>query len=278
VRDRWLKFIALVMSVVIVIGIFIAVLCMPAVNHSRRVHLPAGKGFATPRMIEQKYGIHVALDQGYPVKTYHGLIAASNADLRELEIYSSMIAPEFLRYPPGLVLASRLKRIVLCRGLSFAGENRGAIPDFEHDTLYYDVECGSYSSVYQRHTIHHEFFHIIDYQDDGEVYSDERWARLNPKTFRYGEGGAKMQNDPRSGLLREIPGFLTGYATSGVEEDKAEMFAYMITDYAVVEKRALTDSVIRNKMVAMKSLLASFCSEMDQAFWDEVSRRPTKPP
>ena len=55
------------------------------------------------------------------------------------------------------------------------------------------------------------------------------------------------------------------------------MFAYMITDYAVVEKRAEVDTVIRQKMSAMRRLLKSFCPEMDQTFWDQVSRRPTMP-
>ena len=62
-----------------------------------------------------------------------------------------------------------------------------------------------YSRTYQRHAFHHEFFHIIDYRDDGQVYSDSRWARLNPQTFRYGDGGAKMQADPLSGLLESDP-------------------------------------------------------------------------
>ena len=227
------------------------------------------------RLIEEKYAIQVIKDQEYPVKTYHGLILATNAEASQLDRYFSTFGQEFLIYPPSLFRQSRLKRIVLCRGLSFAGQDRAAVPDYEHDALYYDVVSGDYSRVYQRHAIHHEFFHVIDYKDDGQVYSDARWAHLNPETFRYGDGGAKMQGDPSSGLLREIPGFLTAYATSGVEEDKAEMFAYMITDYAVVEKRAVMDTVIRQKMSAMRRLLESFCPEMDQTFWDQVSRRPT---
>jgi len=229
-------------------------------------------GRSVAQTIWEKYAIQVIEDQEYPVKTFHGLIGASNADARELKFYYLNIASEFLLYPPGVVKQSRLKRIVLCRGLSFAGQHRAAVPDFEHDTLYYDVVRGAYSRSYQRHAIHHEFFHIIDYEDDGQVYSDETWAGLNPPTFRYGDGGAKMQGDPLSGLPTEIPGFLTTYATSGVEEDKAEMFAYMITDYNVVAKRAADDVVIQKKMVAMKRLLEEFCSEIDQKFWDEVSR------
>jgi len=79
--------------------------------------------------------------------------------------------------------------------------------------------------------------------------------------------------DPFSGVLREIPGFLTTYATSGVEEDKAEIFGHMMTNYTVVAKRAATDAVIREKISAMKRLLERFCPAVDQKFWDDVSRR-----
>ncbi len=281
----------LVLAALVLVGVLLAVPFKRVPNRSSRARpvaefpdspprgwlatYPASPVAGSPfvlRAIEEKYAIQVLNDHEYPVKTYHGLIQATNAAAPVLDHYSSAIAPEFLLYPPALIRQSRLKRIVLCRGLSFAGQARGAIPDFEHDTLYYDVVCGDYSRTYQRHAVHHEFFHIIDYRDDGQVYSDDQWTHLNADTFRYGNGGAKMLGDPSSGLLKAIPGFLTTYATSGVEEDKAELFAYMITDYSLVEKRAVTDPVIRKKMAAMKKLLASFCPAIDHKFWLEVSR------
>ncbi len=62
--------------------------------------------------------------------------------------------------------------VVRARELTFAGQRRNAIPDFEHDTLYLDVSRGAYSKSYFRKVIHHEFFHIIDYRDDGSLYND----------------------------------------------------------------------------------------------------------
>ena len=226
------------------------------------------------RLIAEKYGLQVvSRNQEYPVKTWHGLIQAANATNSELDLYAPILANEFPIYPPSFIRRSRLKRIVLCRGLSFAGQNRAAIPDFEHDTLYLDVVSGDYDRKYQSHVIHHEFFHIIDYQDDGQVYSDERWATLNAGTFRYGTGGANMQSDRLSGLPSDLPGFLTPYATSGVEEDKAEIFAHMVMEYAVVWKRAANDRIVGEKISAMKGLLRTFCPEIDETFWDDIKRR-----
>ena len=222
------------------------------------------------RTIEQKYGVRLVLgDHKYPIATSHGLIQATDVNRVDLDRYRKILDEEFLVYPEEFVRRSRLKRIVLCRGLSFNGQNRSAVPDLEHDTLYLDVVAGEHKPEYQRRAIHHDFFHIVDFQDDGQLYTDEQWAKLNSPTFRYGSGGVRMQDDARSGLPWDQPGFLNKYSTSGVEEDKAEIFTYMITCYSIVEERAMTDKLIRKKMAAMKALLAKFSPDMNDDFWSE---------
>lgn len=84
-----------------------------------------------------------------------------------------------------------------------------------------------------------------------------------------------MQDDEWSGVIWNRPAFLTKYSTSGVEEDKAEIFAYMVTDYGFVEKRAAADDVIRKKMSAMKVLVAAICLEMDGSFWKGAAATTT---
>ncbi len=238
------------------------------------VSVPVGEGPRVCRKIQQEYGVDVAFkDHKYPVSTYHGPIRATNAEAARVDRYGMILADEFSLYPPDFVRRSMLKRIVLCRGLSFNGQYRAAVPDFEHDTLYLDVMAGVHSRDYQRRAIHHDFFHMIDWRDDGELYSDQQWARLNPDTFRYGRGGAKMQDDPGSGEPWDEAGFVTRYATSAVEEDKAELFAHMMTAYARVVQRAASDSTLRRKVAFMKALLRKFSPDMNEAFWEELDRR-----
>jgi hypothetical protein len=223
------------------------------------------------RLIGEQYGIEVVWrGQTRPTRTYHGLIRATDARPSELDEYSPLLASEFLLYPPPLIRRSGRERIILCRDLSFNGQKRSAVPDFEHDALYLDVVQGGYSGPYRRRVIHHEFFHLIDFRDDGHLYSDEQWMRLNRETFRYGDGGVRMQDDPTTGLRASIPGFLTAYSMSGVEEDKAEVFAHMMTEYTAVEERAIKDSVIREKMSRMKTLMERFCPDIDATFWRRV--------
>lgn len=215
----------------------------------------------------------VAADPVFPVATAHGIIDGKGATGDEVRAYTGLFVPEFSLYPTELFRQTRLRRVVLCRDLSFGGQRRNAIPDFEHDTLYLDVARGTHNQAYMRKVIHHEFFHIIDLRDDGSLYRDERWASLNPGAFRYGSGGKNAQNLPQTSVLTDkFPGFLNHYSTTGVEEDKAEVFANLVVDPEEIESRAKKDTVLRSKVRRMRELLADFCLGMNGGFWDKVRK------
>jgi len=223
--------------------------------------------------VARQYQIEmITTDVGYPVKTYHGPIAGRAAEEKALQVYIPLFVPEFTLYPPELVKRSGLKRVVLCGDLAFDGQRRNAIPDYEHDTLYLDVARGAYDKNYLRKVIHHEFFHVIDYRDDGLVYEDKDWKKLNPPRFQYGEGGRFAQDKPTTSLLNEDePGFLNHYSTTGVEEDKAELFANLIVEPSYIETRIKKDKVLETKVNRMKKLLADFTPEMNDPFWSKVN-------
>jgi hypothetical protein len=213
-------------------------------------------------------------DAIFPSKTYNGRIDGKAATPKQIDRYSGLFASELLIYPKNFVERAKLKRVVLCRDLSYAGQSRAAIPDFADDTLYLDVLLGNYDQRYQRAVIHHEFFHMIDFRM-GRLYKDEQWAALNDPVFKYGAGGASVYaNGPRNpyGTWRgehpvSMPGFFNLYATTGVEEDKAELFANLIVDAETVDVRARTDRVLQAKVVAMKAQLIRFCPDMNDPFW-----------
>jgi hypothetical protein len=226
------------------------------------------------------YGIEIVADDlGFPVRTTWGIIDGSTADDGELLRYTKFFVPEFELYPVDIIRRTRIKRVSLCCDLSFAGQRRAAVPDYEHNTLYLDVGWGTYDTSYRRKVIHHEFFHFIDYCDDGSVYQDDSWNRLNPAHFQYGLGGhAAQAMAMTSDLTTRYRGFLNHYSTTGVEEDKAEVFANLIVETGYSEARAKDDAVLQAKIERMKELLASFCPEMDGRFWERVGMidRPDK--
>ncbi len=215
----------------------------------------------------------------FPVKIAAGSITGADATAKQVESYARVFVEEFGLYPPALVKNTRLKRVVLCRDLAFSGQLRAAVPDFENDTLFLDVLRGAAVRRYVRGVIHHEFFHIVDVRDDGVLYGDDSWKALNPKGFRYGSGGAAAQGNSAASLLTDLlPGFLTPYAATGVEEDKAELFSWMLNDPAIVAGRAEKDMVVAAKVLRLKELLAQFCPEMDAKFWRSIEARDAKRP
>jgi hypothetical protein len=220
--------------------------------------------------LERRYGIRVVVaPQAFSVRW--GPLSLIRGDVpREASVasYAPLLAEEFGVYPPAFVGKTRLWAIYLCKDLRYADQRRTAIPDHLRNILYLDVERGRHDERYVRRVIHHEFFHMVDVADDGQFYRDDGWARLNPDGFRYGSGGASMQEDPTASLPDEsVPGFLNRYSTSALHEDKAEVFAHLLCERAALERRAAKDPVLRRKAAYLEALLGKFCPEASPRAW-----------
>lgn len=244
------------------------------------VRLPADERTApitsptiTPRTLQRRLNVQIVMaDRDIRVKLSTGPITAAAITRDQAAPYLSMLVREFAIYPPAFVRRTKLRRIVVCQQLAYDGQRRAAVPDFEHDTLYLDWQNGAKDRHYQRAVMHHEFFHIVDFQDDGRVYEDKAWQKLNAADFKYGPGGAAVQDDARQSSFRTpTNGFLTHYSTAGVEEDKAELFAHLIVSPLQVAAAVKTDARLDSKVLHLKASLRSFCGDMDTAFWNQVN-------
>jgi len=227
---------------------------------------------------EQRYGIQIAVSQtAFRRSTLYGTLSGSEAPGSVAAQYTIMLCDELSVYPPSLVRAAKVKRILLCSNLTFDGEKRTAFPGYDDQTLYVDIERGC-CSRYERLVFHHELFHLIDYQDDFLVYSDPFWSGLNRPSFQYGDGGRSMQSDPSVTCLTDkIPGFVDEFSTASVEEDKAELFAYMIVLPMEIDSLASRDCILKQKTTRMQDLLLRFCTDMTPVFWEQrraASRLP----
>lgn len=187
--------------------------------------------------------------------------------------YVPLLVGEWSLYPPDLFRKAGLKRLVLCEELTNSSLKVGAVPDFENGDLYLDVSHALDSRPYSRKAIHHDFFHMIDRRDDGSL-KDPEWAALNPKGTAYGTGGwDAIRDGTASGVLTsDIPGFLNRYSTSGVEEDKAEVFSNMIVNRDVVDSMAKKDAVLRSKVQKMEELVHKFCPAVGAEFWEAAAK------
>jgi len=186
-----------------------------------------------------------------------------------LDKYAPLFAAEWKLYPPSFVKKSKVNSITFCVSLSLNEQFRAAVPAYDGDRMFYDTSMGAVNSNYQRNVIHHEYFHYID-QRQKLLYVDPEWAALNPPDFKYGTGGAQMRTSGVGALTDKIPGFLTLYATAGVEEDKAELFSHMIVDGEYVAARAKVDPVIGKKVELLKKRLRNYDSAMGEEFWSKI--------
>jgi hypothetical protein len=199
----------------------------------------------------------------------NGIIRGTPPDATLARRATRLVADELALLPPSFVRAIGLRRVVLCGDLAEERLPIPSLPNYRH-TLLLDVAA---SSDFLARLLHHEVFHFADFADDESVLADPGWAALNETSFRYGNGGRSMRN-PRSATPTEaIPGFVTAYATSALEEDKAELFSFMMTEPVALGRRAALDGVIAKKREHIRAQARALSEHMDEAFWRGLEAR-----
>jgi hypothetical protein len=219
------------------------------------------------------YHVDVVTDGiDYPLRRGSYEVGGENLSKAAASAYLPLLRRELAKYPLDLLRRTKTRRIILARNLTVDEQPRSAVPDYVTMDLFLDVEKGQHFPFYQARVIHHEFFHLIDYALHGPVLDDRDWANLNAVGFTYGPGGKFMQDRSRNAhaAARDIPGFLSLYGTSAVEEDKAELFSFLVTDGVFVKQRASDDAVVRAKLTTLKAVLRDFCPDLDRRHWERL--------
>jgi hypothetical protein len=201
-----------------------------------------------------------------------------DADLSNLKNFGRALIDEWAKYPVAWIRATRVVGVVVVKRLSVLGTARTAMPDHVADVVYYDVSMGSAGGLdaFVRGVVHHEFEHLATYNLSGS-YSppDPAWSALNPPGFQYGKGGASCYEPSNTCLQGEhpVPGFVTGYAASGIEEDKAEVYSYLLTRtyYERLKNWIRTDTHLAAKVTAYKNALCSRVVEMCGSYFDDIN-------
>ena len=180
----------------------------------------------------------------------------SPSSTNDLDFYMPLFLFEILLYPKSFIKNSKINSFTFINSLNFVTPDyqqyRAACPEYyKTKSLYLCTK--ERSPVYIRTVIHHEFFHYVDFIDDG-TYDEPKWNKLNYPGFKYGKGGAYEREwkplDP------ETKGFLNFYSTTGIEEDKAEVFQYLMS--FPEEAFAYKDMIINNKIYYMANFLRDF--------------------
>jgi hypothetical protein len=182
-------------------------------------------------------------------------------DRAGLQLLLSIVLPAMERYPAGVFARTGLRHVVLVKDLSVDGQRRLAMPAPEIDSVVYaDNLLAALCPSGMELRVHHEYYHFIEYRLFNDLYyRDPAWLALNPPAATYGQGGATAYGKGFQNLGHPQPGLVSLYAAYGPEEDKAEVFGWMMTPaYARrLEQWSLTDAALVAKRQVLRQVLNS---------------------
>ena len=222
------------------------------------------------RTLAESHGVELLIAQeAFELELPNGTIRGAPPADSATEPAAELVIDELGILPASFVRAIGLRRVVLCGDLAEERLPIPSLPNYRH-TLLLDVGA---SAAFLTRLLHHEVFHFADFADDETVLADPAWAALNPADFHYGDGGRSMRNPDSATPSDGIPGFVTAYATSALEEDKAELFSFLMTDPRALRRRGLHDGVIARKRARLLAIVGALSEDMNDSFWRRLEER-----
>lgn len=186
--------------------------------------------------------------RAFRIELGHGPVHGVAPEAARLASARAIVTRELLRYPRTFLSAIRMRGVVFADDLR---EGEVSIPSLPNvgGLLLLDV-AGTESDLVRG--FHHEVFHFADLADDGSLAPDPPWEALNAPGFVYGAGGRSLRG-AWAAREPEADGFLSGgfvspYATSGPEEDKAETFAFAVARPLQLRERVAKDARLASKL------------------------------
>ena len=175
-------------------------------------------------------------------------------------------------YPKSFIKKSKIKKIIILNNIQFSkinlSQERSGFPEY-NETMSLILASNERNFAYIRIVFHHEIFHFIDWIDDYS-FKDEKFEKLNLENFSYGNGGENEREWIK--LDKNLKGFINHYSTSGLEEDKAEIYQYLIgcPDEALNNK----DEIVMKKVRRIQEFINQFdnkgIGKKENNFWGNL--------
>jgi len=176
-------------------------------------------------------------------------------------------------YPVSFLKNSGLKYVMICENISDSEVNPVGIAPGHFDqspgVFYINIsEVNSYKKKEKvgiiKHVFHHEFYHVIDAALT-KIYVDDEWNKLNKQSY-----SDKLLID-RNVIDNSVKGYISKYARNNVAEDKAELFAFMISQHKKFKKTLANDEILLKKSKLMIKRLKGISKEIDKNFWRKLN-------
>ncbi len=201
----------------------------------------------------------------WQLQSPHAQAAAFTEEFSDRQRLSRLLAailPALARYPQVFFQHMQVRDVVIVKDLNVDGQFRLAMPAPETDSLVYaDNGHPQLCLAGMEMRTHHEFYHVIEHRLFKDFYfRDPAWLALNPPGTEYGQGGATAYGKQFENLGHPAAGLVSRYAGYGPEEDKAEVFGWMMTPgYAArLDGWAKQDSALAAKLAWMQQLLQKY--------------------
>ena len=228
--------------------------------------------------LEARFDIPIKYKDVFPASSDIQYSLIPPEEYRLLNDYLDLFEDEINKYPPGFFKRRHLTCIVLVERL-FKGETPvEGMYNSGRRVMLFDILRSDRNQSLQRHSIHHEIFHMMAQQllvfgllDDGN------WAALNSRDFVYGkQNRSSREQNPVNRFAPNQLGFVTDYAMQSVAEDQAEVFACLMQKEhkRLIEAWQKNDEILRRKIQAIKEFVVDYDSEMDEAYWRRLSIVP----
>lgn len=202
------------------------------------------------QLLEQDLGVAVLYAQAPLQQTEFNASAISSKE-GDRALY--LLLPELRRHSRQFLQAARLRHVLLGTGLSAPNMPGGGIVGLTVAGRTFFVADARAKEGVLTHVFHHELYHLADPQ----LHADPEWEGLNPTGFAYDRKDAVKMDPSGSMIDRTRFGFISRYATFSAGEDKAELFAFLVTDTRTVRELAARDSVLRRKIEVLEARVES---------------------
>ena len=186
----------------------------------------------------------------------------------------NIIQSQISIYPISFLKKSGLKYIMICDNILINNGSRpeGLAPSHYDQSpgvfflslkkIKKQIDSGQIDIV--KHIFHHEFYHIIDSKLTKAVV-DEEWVKINKNPY-----SNKNLKADFSDVLKNQKGFISNYAKNNEFEDKAEIFAYLITKHQKTKKILAKDPILFEKAKLMIKRMKSLSMDINQQFWSRL--------
>jgi hypothetical protein len=204
-------------------------------------------------------------------------IRADQASEAEIARSRPIVIAESVRYGESTIRDFGPRLVILCRNLTVEGHEVGGVTLEPSRTILLNVR-GIQPDREEafRWAIHHEFFHMFDHFLERKAGSRAQWTRLNPEGFAYGGDEilrALERTNESPGQRPDTAGFLTYYSMVSIAEDRADVFAHMMTSSDESKVIAAEDAIIGRKMALLKRDLSGVSRDFDSILKDRGPAR-----